>query len=426
MLLFLSLSRFQCEEAHLGIKYGVYKGMYPYLKRARELLPDRVVPFLCQGDLQRIHTGLGKIWYERGREAKVNKVDRYADMMQSHEHYIKAIAINPHDILAVQGIAETVAELEFTFPVLFPGKENPYDALPLFERMAQVEPNGLDSNYAHAGYLHKKGFENQLLIQVQHSAKIFPSYGKIKNMPFYASAMREAVKSGLKQAIDENIMVRSAFFSLSRLYEEEEKYAEAAILYKNGMEAQKDANTGKQYFKLGTLFLKSGNLNQAYRTFVVHLGMSPKNDKNIRNIFSSFKKEKKIAEFIEFSKVAQANSIAAASLKLYVARAHIEQNNYEIAKETLQELITQKPSPEAYCLLAEVARKEKDWDVMELSIQKATVLDPRNGKYFSILADALLYQKKYRPAAEYMQKALANDIENKTYRKKLNKIRSYY
>ena len=95
------------------------------------------------------------------------------------------------------------------------------------------------------------------------------------------------------------------------------------------------------------------------------------------------------------------------------------------AKETLNSINAKTPNPEAYYMLAMLARKQNDWDAMELSIQRATVLDPSNGLYFKILADALIYQKKYKPAEEYLQKALINDPENKSYQTKLEKVRSY-
>ncbi|MCP3892700.1 MAG: hypothetical protein GY702_28065 [Desulfobulbaceae bacterium] len=400
--------------------------MHPYLQRAQTLLPVNVAPFLCQGDLQRIHTGLGKIWLERGKEAKLNKLDRYADMIQAHEHYIRAIATNPHDILAVQGIAETVAELEFTFPELFPGKVNPYNALSLFTRMREVEPNGFDSNYSHADYLYKRELHKELLLQVQHTAKIFPSYGKIKRASFYSPAMREAIKSGLREAIDNKIMTRSAFFSLSTMYKEEKEYAQAAVYYERGMLERENTITDKNYVNLGSLHLRAGSMDETYQAFTACLRMSPNSHKMIQIIFSRFKKDQNLDGFVTFAKVASTNRNLERPLRLYVAKAHIGLEDFETAKENLHTINRDKPSPEAYYLLAEVARKERDWDAMELSIQRATVLDPKNGRYYKILADALIYQKKYRPAAKYMQKALANDPENTTYRKKLTKIRSYY
>ncbi len=428
VFLCLSLSRSRYEEVNLGLRYGVYDGeLSTELMMAKDLLPLRIAPFLCQADLQRIYTGLGKNWYEVGKKIKLNKLDRYAEMKQSYENYTKAIAINPHDILAVRGIAETVAELEFIYPALFPANENPYDALPFFQRMSEVEPNGFASNYSYAAYLHKKGLKKELLQQVKHTAKIYPSYSKLRNASFYSTETRDEMKSGLYEAIDSNIMTYSAHYSLSYFYEKEKNYKKAAIHYQKGMEARKDKQTSKTYLKLGSLFLKADDIKNAYPAFITYLGMNLNDDKAVKTIYASFVKEEKINEFFQFAALAETvKTVKQSTLQLYVARAQMRQRQFTAAKQTLQSVNTKQPNPVAYYLLAEIARKEKDWDAMELSIQKATVLDPRNGKYFNILADALIYQKKYRPAAEYMQKALVNDPENAKYSKKLNKIRSYF
>ena len=62
---------------------------------------------------------------------------------------------------------------------------------------------------------------------------------------------------------------------------------------------------------------------------------------------------------------------------------------------------------------------------MEIHIQKATRLARTNSKYFNLLADSLVYQKKYDSAAEYLLHALEHDPDNEYYKAKLARIRSY-
>jgi len=399
--------------------------MYPYLEKSKDLLPLKTAPFLCQSDLQRIHTGMGKIWYEKGRKARLNKIDLYAEMKQSLAHYKKAIAINPHDILAVQGIAETMAAaLEFAFNDLFPDKENKYNALPFFNRVSTVEPNGFESNYSAARYLYKKGFKKELLAQVQHTAKIYPSYGSLKKEAFFSLETREAVKKGFEQAIKEKIMPWAAFFSLSALAETDKAFLDSADYYKKGLDFQRTEASAKNHLKLGGLLLKADKQNQAFLEFTAGLKKSSTPSKHLGTIYYYFKRQKNLSGFVEFAAFAQTHKIGSEKLSLYAAQAQIAQKLFEPARQTLKSINAKNANSQAYYLLAQLARKEKDWDAMELSIQKATVLEPGNSKYFSILADALRYQKKYKSAAEYMEKAIKNDSENQQYKSKLKKIQS--
>ena len=100
------------------------------------------------------------------------------------EYYEKAVAINPHDILAVLGIAETTAALEFTFSDLFPDKAKHYNAFPFYKRVRIVEPNGVASNYSAARYFHQKRMKKELFAQVQHTAKYILHWENLKKSHF--------------------------------------------------------------------------------------------------------------------------------------------------------------------------------------------------------------------------------------------------
>lgn len=428
------MSRYEYRKAGFGMQNNIslavqkttYGDPYSCLIKAKTYLPTDIVPFLCQGDLQRIHTSLGKIWYEQGRHATQSKIDRYVSLQQSYQHYTIAVSINPYDILAIRGIADTVAALEFTFTELFPQRHNKYNALPLFERVAEIEPNGVKSNYAKATYLYKKGLAKALYAQVQHTAKIYPLYGRLKKKQFYSTEIRTAIETGLLQAIKENIMVAKACFSLSKFYEDEKQYTQAVRYYSKALKNTKKDQTTNQHLQFGTLLLHIGNTELARDEFLAALQDKATFSRNVRIIYYRFKKLNKLSGFIEFAKDTPQRIRKLDDLQLYIAKAQIKLKRFEPAKKTLQTINAQNPNSKAYLMLANLARKEKDWSAMELSIQKATVLEPHNGRYYKILSDALLYQKKYKSAAHYMEKALANDPENPKYTKRLTKIRSYY
>jgi len=424
VLIFLYLSRSHYRHAELGLENGIYDPVHSHLIKARELLPLKTAPFLCKADLQRIHTGLGRVWYEKARK-QLNQIDRYTAMKESLTHYKTALELGSRDILAVKGIAQTTAALEFAFSTLFPGRENKYTALPLFDQVSKLHPANYDSQKTVANYLYQKGLKKELYSQIQHMAEQSPSsYKKIKKESFYSPLFAAAVRTGLENAIEKNITPVYAYLSLSNLLEDERQFYEAAQYLKKAMEFQRIGKTADNLIKLGTLFLKAQKKQPANEAFLSGLNKSPTPRKHLDTIYNQFRKQKDDIGFVEFAAFAEANNFNSYKLKLLAAKAQIAQKLFEPAKKTLNSINDREPNPEAWYLLAMIAQKQKDWDGMELSIQKATVLDPDNGRYYDIFANSLIHQKKYISAAKYMQNAIKNDPGNQRYKIKLKKIQS--
>lgn len=425
MLTFLYLSRAHCKHGELGIENEIYEPVHYHLVQALKLLPLKTAPFLCRADLQRIHTALGKVWYEKARQRKPNRMDLYAAMQISLEHYQKALDLGSCDITTVKGIAETTAELEFAFYDLFPGRENRYNAHPLFRQVLRLHPDNIHSQTAVAKYFYKKGMEKELYSQVRHMAEGLPScYQKLRQEAFYSPPLAQALKEGFERAVEKNIYKASAYISLSTIMNEERQFSEAAEYLKKAMEFQRVGKTPRNFMKLGALFLKAEKDQQAGKAFLSGLNISSKPLNYLRAVYNKFSTHNNYSGFVEFAAFAEAAHFGGDNLQIYVAKAQMEQKLFEPAKETLEDINARHPDPQAYYLLALLAKKQRDWDAMELSIHKATVLDPDNAGYFDLLADSLIYQKKYRSAVEYMRKAIENDPENRNYKSKLEKIQS--
>ncbi len=68
-------------------------------------------------------------------------------------------------------------------------------------------------------------------------------------------------------------------------------------------------------------------------------------------------------------------------MQITSARYLIDMKQYRRAQRILKDLNKQNPDAQAYYWLARISEIEKDFDAMELQIQKATVLDPSNMNY---------------------------------------------
>ena len=93
-------------------------------------------------------------------------------------------------------------------------------------------------------------------------------------------------------------------------------------------------------------------------------------------------------------------------MEILLARTLIDLKQYCQAQRILTELVQKRPDAEAYYWLARIAEAEKEWDSMELTIPKATVLEPENSGYHLIFSRVLKRMKKLERAEKEADLAL--------------------
>ena len=98
-------------------------------------------------------------------------------------------------------------------------------------------------------------------------------------------------------------------------------------------------------------------------------------------------------------------------MDILMARCLIDLKQYEQARRTLKDLNQREPTAEAYYWLARIAETEKDWDSMELTIQKATLLDPTNSRYRLTFSQVLARLKKLNRAEKEASLAIKRSPE---------------
>jgi tetratricopeptide (TPR) repeat protein len=94
-------------------------------------------------------------------------------------------------------------------------------------------------------------------------------------------------------------------------------------------------------------------------------------------------------------------------LEMLMARTLLDAKEYEEAREILDRIVKEEDRAEAWYLLARIAEQEKDWDQMELAIQKAVVRDPANPEYRMKFSQSLARQQKYAVAEQQATKAIS-------------------
>ena len=153
------------------------------------------------------------------------------------------------------------------------------------------------------------------------------------------------------------------------------------------------------YIHLGGLYLKNGQFDKARSGFFRALNMSRSKDKDMARLYHLYRKQKQSERFERFYRDADHTLILPTGVEILLARTLMDLKQYNQARRILTELVQKRPNAECYYWLARIAQAEKDWDSMELAIQKATVLEPENSGYHLLFSQALKRKKKFKRAA---------------------------
>ena len=360
----------------------------------------------CQSSDYEIKKTLGEIYYDQG-VLKNTAEEAFSLTLRSRESYAAAGGLNPLDAEAAYGAARAEYRLERLYAYMHPaGDKSPYNALPWFKKAVRLRPNSVTFRYAMARYLHFHDSED-LLTVLRDLARIYPqSYYNLKKEKFWSPAVREEVKKGLEQAIEQGSSLRDAHKAMSALFAEEERWPEAVSQYSLAIGYRTFENTAADLIHLGRLNLKAGDIEAAETGFITGLDKSTARETDLARIYSYYKSEERLADFPAIYDQVRSRSMTTGRMDITFAQALIDKQEYEQARDILMQVNKGEGNAEACYWLARIAEKQKDWDSMELSIQKATVLAPRNSSYHLVFSNVLRRLKKLERAEKEATLAL--------------------
>ncbi len=154
-----------------------------YYTKARRLQKDKRLDLALNGYQKAVayqqrnnmaRKGLAEVLLDRGmKEKSAQEAFYYAQ--NARDEYVRASFYNPMDAEIAYGLARAESRLELLYQTLHPEeKNNPYDALPYFEKAIRLRPNSITFNYAMARYLYQHGDNDALLKTVRTMARIYP------------------------------------------------------------------------------------------------------------------------------------------------------------------------------------------------------------------------------------------------------------
>ena len=369
-------------------RQGYYGLTLNHLKKADHYQP---------GDY-RIQKELGKTYYKLA-DLQSGIKEAFFLINKARERYLETFRLNPLDVEAAYALARGEERLEHLAQRLHPEeKNNKYNPMRYFEEAIRLRPNGILYHYGLARYLYRQG--NDKLVSIAGAlTRIYPpSYHYLKKEDFWSPSVREACKSGLQQAIDRKISSRDAHKNMSHMLAEEKEWAGAISHYRQALRYSSFNNSAGDYMRLGRLYLKNGQIEEAESSFLKGLDLSRTKEKDLERLFNLYKKEDRYEELCRLCRKAGNHYSGSSKMHTLLARSLIDLKQYSEAQRILDEINRKEPSAEAYYWLARIAEIEKDRDRMELAIQKATMLDPSNSQYHLIFSQVLKRRKKLEGA----------------------------
>ncbi|MEX1300292.1 MAG: tetratricopeptide repeat protein [Desulfotignum sp.] len=382
-----------------------------FFEQAEAAIPDFLSrSWVTAADRFHLYSDFGWALYQVGIQAwtdsGVSQVT-FDWFVNAAECLKKAAAIEDGDYLTTFRRARTEHVLERLYPHIHSLSPNPHDAQALYQAAAALRPAGISVHQAWARYLFETGKPDQIPDLVRHLLSIYPPfYPSLKKEPYFSSELLPIAMQGLETAIQNGVRPRDAWYFLSRLSQDQQDPAGAIAYFETYLTQDPDANTVNDYIGMGTLYLTDGRYGESHDMFIQSLAKSDDPDASLSRIYRIFKDQEQGIRFLAFADVLDADTLKVAGLDLVRARCYLDLGQVFLAIQTLEKIIDDHPTGPACYLRAQIAAKEKDWEVMETFSQQATRLDPYNHTYHYLFARALFYRKKYEDAEFALTRAM--------------------
>lgn len=270
--------------------------------------------------------------------------------LKAKDLYLRAGRYNPLDAETAYGLARTESRLEQIYQRLKPEeKNNPYDALPYFERAIRLRPNSITFHYAMARYLFRHGKDKALFQIVRSTARIYPSaYTFLKKERLWSAPVKEAVQLGLMDAIKQGLSPESAHKVMSSMLAEDKEWGRSIVHYQKALEFNEDNISERDYITLGRLYLKNNQPEEAKISFIKGLNLSTPIENAFENISRIYKDDKHIDDYDVFCREVNERFVFSSKMHIISARYHIDLKQYSSAKRILMDLNRETPTAETY------------------------------------------------------------------------------
>jgi hypothetical protein len=375
------------------------------LHKAEKGLPGLVGTWFTFQDRFRIYSEAGQAYYQAGQDNFRKNQDYFAlydTVKTGYAYLVRARNIDSRDYINTYWLARAEHTLERTHRLLFAHLENPYDAYDAYQAAMNLRPSSHTVRHWFVKYLVFRRMHEQIPAQVEMITEVYPpAYSALKREPFFDRVFMQAARQGLQNALDKNHLPVFALQGLTDIALMEGDLTAAIAHTKAILAYTPRQHISNGFFRLGELYVKSGQLDDCAQAFLKAVEVSRHPVNPINQIYDAYKKAGLLHEFLKFSVTADENNLGSLQLDMAVARCWLEKKQPRLARARLMKANARKPHAPAYYLLAQIARQEENWGQMELDMYQALQLDKNNKTYLRAMVTALKKQGKDAHAWEF-------------------------
>lgn len=213
------------------------------------------------------------------------------------------------------------------------------------------------------------------------------------------------------------------FLQSGNRYLEQGKYAEAAIEYRNAIQA--DPKSADAHDRLASAYIKEANWDGAVKELEQTIALQPNNTRaqlNLGNILFAGQNLERAGQIASGLLQRDPNNADAHSLMANVAEAR---GRHDEAMTEIAKAISLKPDNAAFYLTRGVFESNADkLEAAEASYNKALELDPKNGRALSSLGEMYEGQQRWNDAEKALQRWI--DVEPKSASARLELAKLYF
>jgi O-antigen ligase/Tfp pilus assembly protein PilF len=261
-----------------------------------------------------------------------------------------------------------------------------------YRTAVSLYPNSTEYRYLFARYYKRAGKPDEALRQVKTMITLDPSTnGYICRNPFWQMpGIDEAVENGLRQALENRFTCKNAAGVWASLLAEEEKWIEAASLYKQAMPEGVFADRSSYYLTMGRYLLRGGEDKEAEAYFLLGIAAAPDRAAVTKRFIEDYKMAGKFYELFPLFEKFRKGHPEVTEIDFYWAQGLYNEGKYQEALSSLESFLKRKETAEADYWMAMTCEKLEKPYRAETYIKRALKWEPESALYHNFYA-GLLY-----------------------------------
>jgi len=299
---------------------------------------------------------------------------------------------SPKDARTYLALAQTSEAVSY-----LPSRNSTDSTNPMTEQYyrtaVSLYPNSSQYRYSLAGYYKTAGKPDKALAQLETMITLDPGTNRYlrSNKFWQIPNIDEAIENGFRQALKNRFTRNNAASKLASRLAKNQKWLEAASVYKGTMPEGVFADRTPYYLTMGRYLLRGGKVKEAETYFLRGVAVALDRAGAIKRFTGDYKRVGKFDELFALFEDLKKRHPEVIEIDLYWAQVLYGQKNYRDAMFHLDDFLKRKETAEAdYWMALTCEKLEKPYKA-ETHIKRAIKWEPESALYHHFYA-GLLYK----------------------------------